>query len=935
VLTVAKVTAKVASGYANYLEGKTAAGELGDYYLKDGERVEAPGRWVAGAGAAGCKPGTVSPEALRELMAVRHPGTGEPLRAVGSSGEAVAALDATFSAPKSVSAAWALADPDLRQAIETAHEAAIDRAVQYAVAQVAMTRRRINRQAVIHERAAELVATSWRHTTARAVEGHPPDPQLHSHVLLHAAVRGDGRLVALDSRAWLNHRREVGAAYRTELAHELAQLGFGIVRGSGRGGRYFELAGIPQTLVDQWSSRRHQVEAAIQSRIAARAAAGLGSRLTPAEQRRAVVRSRAGKQPLSTAELDRHWLRVGAKSGLHREAIDRLREVGPVSLVPATVGELLSGLTEFDATFSEREARAVALERSVGVPAAAALEPLEDAREQGEVLALADGRATTARHRAMEEAVLATSTCLAERPAERVDPAAVDRAIEEINERLAQQGGQLSPEQLQALVLTTGGRPVVMIEGQAGTGKSTVLQAVALAHQAEGRHVIVTSTAAVAAERLARDLGEVGVAARVYSTAALQLSISTGALDLDANTTIIHDEAALASTREQHHLLDAVEKSGARLVIVGDPRQSKPVGAGGLWKRIERELADREARVELTKNLRTRGTEDRRDQRLFRDGEHEQALRGYADRGRIRVSPDQAATEDRALWAAHLDRQAGLRPLVLAQTSNDHLDELNARAQLIRLEDGQLGMDAIDVAGRPYRLHEGDEVQVRRTISLPDHDQIRNGSTTVIVAVDEETQAVRLRLADEREITLERPTIDRADLRLAYVQHPFPAQGATSDTAHLIVGEHATREGTYVAITRARQTTHIHASWEHLTADTQQKPITRLAALLGQSEPDLPSIATPLAHERRVEYGDRPESREEGQRPEAPLEPTDGSSPDEGRKPTITRADDDHGRPLGSPLRSADPARRRDRESERQRQPETELQREEEPGWEL
>ena len=35
-LTVAKVTAGQAQGYADYLEGKTQKAELGDYYLKDG-----------------------------------------------------------------------------------------------------------------------------------------------------------------------------------------------------------------------------------------------------------------------------------------------------------------------------------------------------------------------------------------------------------------------------------------------------------------------------------------------------------------------------------------------------------------------------------------------------------------------------------------------------------------------------------------------------------------------------------------------------------------------------------------------------------------------------------------------------------------------------------------------------------------------------------
>jgi hypothetical protein len=101
VLTVAKVTQGSAGGYADYLEGKAQAAELGDYYLKDGDRVEAPGRWVGGAAAVGGHPGlAVTGGELRALMAVRRPDTGEALRRAGGSGEAVAALDATFSAPK-------------------------------------------------------------------------------------------------------------------------------------------------------------------------------------------------------------------------------------------------------------------------------------------------------------------------------------------------------------------------------------------------------------------------------------------------------------------------------------------------------------------------------------------------------------------------------------------------------------------------------------------------------------------------------------------------------------------------------------------------------------------------------------------------------------------------------------------------------------------
>jgi conjugative relaxase-like TrwC/TraI family protein len=291
VLTVAKVTQASAAGYAEYLEGKARASELGDYYLRDGERVEAPGRWAAGGNLVGAQGGLpVTGEQLRELMAVRRPDTGEPLRRVGGSGEAVAALDATFSAPKSVSAIWAIGDPALRGSIEEAHEGAIDRALDYSLQHVAMIRHRVDGGAVIHGKPAGLIATSWRHTTARAVGGQAPDPQLHSHLLLHAAVRRDGRTVAIDSRSWLVHRRELGAAYRTELARELVELGFGIRRERGRGGRYFEIEGLPQSLIDDWSSRHRLVQIEIQHRLA--------------EQQRTLEASiaRAGPDGLNAAE---------------------------------------------------------------------------------------------------------------------------------------------------------------------------------------------------------------------------------------------------------------------------------------------------------------------------------------------------------------------------------------------------------------------------------------------------------------------------------------------------------------------------------------------------------------------------------------------------------------------------------------------------------
>jgi len=283
---------------------------------------------------------------------------------------------------------------------------------------------------------------------------------------------------------------------------------------------------------------------------------------------------------------------------------------------------------------------------------------------------------------------------------------------------------------------------------------------------------------------------------------------------------------------------------------VGDPRQNQPVGAGGLWDQIHQAVDEGGAHVQLTRNQRARDPADQRDQALLRQGEIEHAIRGYQGRDRVHLHPDQQRAEDQALDAAHADRAAGKTTVVIAQTSNDHLDELNARAQAIRQQSGQLGGDSVPVPGRPYRLHTGDQIQIRHTIQHPDHGTLRNGTIARITEVNPRTGELELRVVDGAELRLDDRQTATADLRLGYVQHPFPAQGQTTDTTHVIIGDHATREGSYVAITRARDHTHIYAADITQTGDLDS--VHQLAERVSHTEPDLPSIHTPLAHETEL-----------------------------------------------------------------------------------
>ena len=73
--------------------------------------------------------------------------------------------------------------------------------------------------------AAEFVHTSSRLTAEQESGRGVPDPQLHSHLVVLAAERADGRFAAIDSRELFRSARVSGAWYRAELAARLQEPG--------------------------------------------------------------------------------------------------------------------------------------------------------------------------------------------------------------------------------------------------------------------------------------------------------------------------------------------------------------------------------------------------------------------------------------------------------------------------------------------------------------------------------------------------------------------------------------------------------------------------------------------------------------------------------------------------------------------------------------
>ena len=108
-----------------------------------------------------------------------------------------------------------------------------------------------------------------------------------------------------------------------------------------------------------------------------------------------------------------------------------------------------------------------------------------------------------------------------------------------------------------------------------------MLHAAAQAAAADGRPVVAVATTAKAVAELA------GAGLDAKTIARLRLDLANG--PLAAGTVVVLDEVSQTPTHDVEAVLAAVDACpGASIWVLGDPRQSQPVGAGGMADHIER-----------------------------------------------------------------------------------------------------------------------------------------------------------------------------------------------------------------------------------------------------------------------------------------------------------------------------------------------------------
>lgn len=809
-----------ASGAAQYFTKDDFVS--GQYYTD--EKAGEVSMWGGGGAAAVVLTGPVTREAFAKVLDGELP-SGE--RTLDGKGVRRPGYDLTFSAPKSVSVMAYIAGDKRILGPDGVHTKAVQQTMAWVEKNLAETR--ITRDGSTSSvKTGNLVYALFQHDTSRAL-----DPQAHIHAIVANMTRGpDGKMHALHADRIWSGNSVIGSIYHSFLRAELERIGYKTEL-TGKHGT-FEIAGVPKAVLEAFSQRRADI---------VQAAEKLGIKSTQG-MRDVTQRTRDPKLNIEDRDgLSKDWIDkatalgfTGAELLAAAQAASQARDASPlargfqtiseaVNVARETVAGLLRspdplvdrGLARLAQSTGQANAQlAVASAIRIHGQREAAFETHRVAKTAldlglkdvtiGHVEArieqlLAKGKILPGEIKANGRTVAAVTTPEALRTEERILamveagkgtatpilPAADAPGRLQAASPVELNAGQLAA----ATLLVSSPDRIVVVQGVAGAGKSTMLQATATVAREEGKKVLglafqnkmVTDLreGLKPREMSVEDMQAAGIAAQTIASFIWENEkhvTNPNTPEAQAkrvemkDTIIVVDETSMVSDPDMLKLMTIAGALGIeRLGEIGDRQQLQPIDRG---KSFSVQQAAGVTMARMDENIRQRTDELRTVAALTNAGKASEALRVLGDKVIEDGSPADKAAE---LWLALSTEERGKTSIFAS--GREARATINAKVQEGLIADGTLKGDGLALSVHQSvnltreELRYAHAYKVGQTLhiqgSVPEVN-LRHGSAKVkrvfASKVEVESNGRRVRFEPQRI----NPLIDRDRLQLTTLE---------------------------------------------------------------------------------------------------------------------------------------------------------------------
>ncbi|SHN88520.1 conjugative relaxase domain-containing protein, TrwC/TraI family [Geodermatophilus obscurus] len=884
-----KIYTGAPSAARHYVEA--GRGRTDDYYLTEGTGIA---RSYSTRGGRVTELAALAGDGYEAWVAGLDPATGAARGRLRTDERAVRFVEIVVNGPKSWSLAAAL-HPD----VAAAYDAAQDRAATQVIGWLAehATTRVGPRGGQVQVPVERLEAVTVRHHTSRA-----GDPHRHLHLQVNARVFAAGRWRGLhtvgvrDFLAAINGIGHAAVVSDPQFRSALAAHGY-TLDGTGE---VLELAGY----VGAFSARAAQIGRNLDRYEHEWTAAHPGQIPGPALRRawdaRAWAEGRPDKvTPQPGADLTARWMAELTALGYR----DRDH---PVDLVPTPVGtidrddavgtvltRLAAGRSAWNAADVRGQVEQLIAAEGIIADAAVRLELAEDltARAMARCVPLLDRAGVPEHLRAWtSQPVLDVEDDLTARFAARSAPSPADPqpGPEPVLPLPLSALARLDPGQAAAAASLAGDRPLILIEGAAGAGKTTMLAAARAQLAAQGRRLTVVTPTLKAANVAAAEVGTAtGSAAWLayqhgwrWSTHGAWTRLAAGTTDplteavyagpaqaarMRAGDLLVVDEAGMLDQDTARALLTIADEAGIRLALLGDRHQLAAVGRGGV---LDLAVGQVDPAAHLTLDAVHRFVRTDQTGQTVPDTEYAEltlAMRIGADpadvfdtlvaRGRIRLHPDPVALHESLAATAATSYSFGEQVAVVVD-SREQTADLDAAIRERLVAENRVDDTRVAITRSGQRIGVGDRITTRRNdrrLGVANRDTWtvtalgRDGRLTVTPTAGDVTPAGVTPSIRERVLPADYVT---SHVELAYASTAHGVQGDTVATAHVVVGEHTGAASAYVGMTRGRT-----ANTAHLVAEDLAEARQQWIAVFSRNRADLgPGHAAQMAAAEAAHY---------------------------------------------------------------------------------